>query len=583
MKPFSITLVISAIVLIFIGLYALSNHRNRTSILFTILTLAAALYSFFYGLQMNSSHTEEAQIWYQLKYLAIPFIPTSLLNFVLSYSGYQKWFKGKWHLMLISVSLLFIVLIQTNSIHGFYYTNFSSTQQGYFLISHLDRGWLYWVYQGFQNICLLTGTLIIFHNILISKGFERKQALIIFVGCAIPWTTYIIYITGINKWGIDISAFAFPLSSVVFLYGITSFQALNFDQITLESVFENITDAVVVVNNQNSIKRINPAATSFTSLKPEEIKNRSFFDCFSGYPNLCDAFLKGQACEILLNISGQNRFFVFSANKLIDSRGIVGRIILLHDITNQKEAESIIRKNEEDLKELVATKDSLFSIIAHDLKGPMGSILGISELLAENHQKGNSILTNDLIGLLGVSSKQVFDLLNNLLEWYKAQSKGVTIEIQPVDPSRMINDAVALVKSMADQKGISINIKQVEKSILADPNMLTTILRNLLSNAIKFSHPNSSIELWMECVGNEVIFSVRDHGVGIDEAKSKVIFSDMGISSTLGTQKEKGTGLGLMLCKEFVEKHNGRIWVESESGKGSLFRFSIPLNSNCKA
>lgn len=246
------------------------------------------------------------------------------------------------------------------------------------------------------------------------------------------------------------------------------------------------------------------------------------------------------------------------------------------DITDRKQAEKALRKSEEKLRQLNAQKDKFFSIIAHDLRNPFSATLGFSELLLDQIKKKDYDGIEEYAKIIHTSSKNALNLLMNLLEWARTQLGSIEYKPKQFKLSTLANQVCTQLKDTVDQKEISLkNMMPASLSVNADINMIGTVIRNLISNAIKFTHDRGEITLSAEGKANEVIVSVKDTGLGISPEQIEKLFRIDSNSSTSGTKDEKGTGLGLLLCKEFIDKHNGRIWVDSELGKGSTFYFSI--------
>ena len=230
------------------------------------------------------------------------------------------------------------------------------------------------------------------------------------------------------------------------------------------------------------------------------------------------------------------------------------------------------------LQQVNATKDKFFSIIAHDLKSPFNAIVGFSNLLVEQIENNNMEGIDEYANIILNSSNKAVNLLMNLTEWSRAQTGRIefspeNLEIEPfVGETTLLFDEIASNKSIIIKKHLPENI-----SVFADKAMISTVFRNLISNAIKFTMPGG--EILVSAIENqsEIIFSVSDNGNGISKINIERLFQIDKSYSTTGTNNETVTGLGLILCKEFVEKHQGRIWVESEEGKGSIFYFSLPL------
>lgn len=242
-----------------------------------------------------------------------------------------------------------------------------------------------------------------------------------------------------------------------------------------------------------------------------------------------------------------------------------------------KKARDIITKQRDKLKDLNKTKDKLFSIISHDLRNPFMVITGFSDLMI-NHLKQMSeekIVHN--LEMIHKSSQAANGLLENLLEWSRLQQGRIEIIKSDLSLKKIFQELSDLIKFQAKEKDIELVFKNDKLDIIkADSHTFLTILRNLITNALKFSNKGSEVIIEAKESENDFLFSVQDFGVGIpDDIKEKMFKHDY-LASTNGTSNEKGSGLGLNLCQEFVEKHDGKIWVESEVGKGSTFFFTIP-------
>ncbi|MGZ2369455.1 PAS domain S-box protein [Ancylomarina sp. YFZ004] len=249
------------------------------------------------------------------------------------------------------------------------------------------------------------------------------------------------------------------------------------------------------------------------------------------------------------------------------------------DITERKHAVQIIKENEIHLKEINATKDKLFSIIAHDLRSPFNGILGFSELLIENIKKYEITESEKYLGIINSSAKNTLTLLDNLLDWAKLQTGQITFNPQKTILSSIICGTIELSNTAAVAKHISITQNMPDDiEVYADKDMLKVVLRNLISNAIKFTKSDGNISATAKKRHSQVEIAISDNGVGMNEETISKLFQIETNNTTIGTENEKGSGLGLILCKELVEKQGGKIWVESELGKGSVFKFTLPMN-----
>ena len=251
--------------------------------------------------------------------------------------------------------------------------------------------------------------------------------------------------------------------------------------------------------------------------------------------------------------------------------------IIIDDSKSLLDLNSKLLDSQDKLSNLNKTKDKFFSIIAHDLKNPIGSFKQLTEALSEDLHKMQKEEIKEYIGLMKKNARQLFELLENLLTWSRSQRD--TIDFNPVDVNltNIVENVISTLNLQAENKMITLkNEVDPEHNLMADVNMLVTVLRNLISNAIKFTPENGHVLISSKEKENTIITSIEDNGVGIPGKRLDDLFNPGCNGSTKGTAKEGGTGLGLILCKEFVEKNGGKIWVESSENKGSTFSFSLP-------
>ena len=242
-------------------------------------------------------------------------------------------------------------------------------------------------------------------------------------------------------------------------------------------------------------------------------------------------------------------------------------------------AKRLILSKTEELQRTIAGRDKLYSVIAHDLRSPMGSIKMVLNMLILNlpFEKIGAEMY-ELLTMANQTTEDVFSLLDNLLKWTKSQIGKLNVVYQDVDLVEVTDGVIEIFSMVASLKKIRIREMKPERMMVnADIDMLKTVVRNLLSNAIKFSKENSEISVKMEEVNGMAVVSVQDHGCGIsEEGQKKLLHADTHFS-TFGTNNEEGSGLGLLLCKDFVVKNGGKLWFTSKEGEGSIFSFSIPV------
>ena len=248
---------------------------------------------------------------------------------------------------------------------------------------------------------------------------------------------------------------------------------------------------------------------------------------------------------------------------------------LEEELTHQK---VMIEKQRKELESLNATKDKFFSIIAHDLKNPFASLIGASDFLVNSSEELSQDQLHNFHEIINQSARKGYKLLENLLEWARMQTGNIKFKPKQVDLWNLVNEVVNLLTGSAEHKEISLSA-EIDENLMAfvDENMIDTVVRNLVSNAIKFTPRGGVVKVSSQAIGQFIEITVADSGIGITSENIGKLFKIDEKVTQSGTENESGTGLGLILCKEFVEKHGGEIRVESELGKGSKFIFTIAV------
>ncbi|SMP59050.1 PAS domain S-box-containing protein [Desulfonatronum zhilinae] len=248
----------------------------------------------------------------------------------------------------------------------------------------------------------------------------------------------------------------------------------------------------------------------------------------------------------------------------------------IQDITDRKQAEEIIRAANEQLQKANAEKDKLFSIIAHDLKSPMSGLVSSTKMLADESEVFSEQDIRTLTREMHKSIKNTFALLEDLLQWSRMNQGGIDYAPTPCSLNELLNMGLSTAQDLAKSKGISIRQDAHQGlTVLVDQPMIKTVIRNILFNAVKFTRRGGEIAVSFKQEGPTATVAIQDTGVGMNEQVLSSIFT-IEKKRQLGTEGEKGTGLGLILCKQFIEQHGGQIWVESEPGKGTTVFFTLP-------
>ncbi|MEI6885462.1 MAG: PAS domain S-box protein [Bacteroidota bacterium] len=366
-------------------------------------------------------------------------------------------------------------------------------------------------------------------------------------------------------------------------------KALEESEQRFRAIMENVNLISANLDTNGNITFANDYFLKLTGWKREEVLGRNWFELFIPpevelrqvlYSKLEKGMLPLSYQNEILTRNGKRRLIDWSNSVIRNAQGVIAGIAGIGvDITEQKLTTEALKKSETSLKEAIATKDKFFSIISHDLRSPFNSILGLSEHLVECIREQNNNDLEQIAVKVNNSANNTFQLLTNLLEWSRSQTNRLEFVPEHLEFRTIVEEVIKQANDIAGQKSITI-ISDLPKHLFVytDKSMIKLVLRNLVSNAIKYTHAGGKIEITVEKSTDELLVSVRDNGIGISTENINKLFN-VGVSfSTRGTKNEQGTGLGLILCKEFITKQGGKIWVESDLGKGSRFIFSIPLS-----
>ncbi|MBW6536634.1 MAG: PAS domain-containing sensor histidine kinase [Mariniphaga sp.] len=354
-----------------------------------------------------------------------------------------------------------------------------------------------------------------------------------------------------------------------------------------KEILNTISETASFIDKNFRYVFVNTAFNTFFRKETEEVIGKTVRELWNS-----DDFSQKIQPAMEECMRGKSVFLLFEGiiptgeNKILEwnfypHRNIKGRIDGListaKDVTEHKKAEQALLESEARFKELNATKDKLFSIIGHDLKGPINNILGFSELIDQNFENFSEQEVKQYIKLIYKSSITVTDLLENLLTWSRAQRNILTVSPHTVAFYFTVEKCFGQLIQNALQKEIRLKNKvHPETVVYADEEMITTIIRNLVSNAIKFTNRGGTISVITKSSPEQVVIGIKDTGIGIAPEIMSQLFQPNENHTSLGTEGEKGTGLGLIICKDLVEKNNGKIWAEISPEQGTTFWLKLP-------
>jgi len=357
---------------------------------------------------------------------------------------------------------------------------------------------------------------------------------------------------------------------------------------------ENATDVIFVLDLNLNLIYISPSCINIFGYTDSECMQMPLSTLFPESVILSQKFKIAEYIELykqkgenhIISLEGESKhraghsIWIETTIRLLPDKN--GQILGIQggarNISQRRHAEKAVLQKNKDLEELNATKDKFFSIIAHDLRGPIGSMHSLLELISEPDMQTDQEQYLELLNVMKDVSKTTFNLLENLLIWANSQRGYIEFAPKFYNLNKLVEQNISLLSQAARNKDITlVNMVSGRCVGFFDNNMINTVIRNLLNNAIKFTMHGGVVEVIASDPTDFLEVSVRDNGMGMKpEIIDKLFKIDTVSKSSAGTAGESGTGLGLLLCKEFISKHNGTITVESEPGNGSTFTFSIP-------
>lgn len=360
-----------------------------------------------------------------------------------------------------------------------------------------------------------------------------------------------------------------------------------------KAVTQTANDAIITTNGMGFILNWNKGAERIFGYRENEMlgenlsvilpkklqhKHEAYFSDLNNYKSK-DVF--GKTMELIANKRNGVEFPVELTLSLWENAGDKFVTAIIRDITQRKNAEDEIQKSHERLKLINNEKDKLFSIIAHDMKSPINGFLALTKMMTDDIRDLSLDEISKIAHTLNRSAINIFKLLENLLQWSRMQLGGIVFTPRNITLYPFVEDCLQIFSDQIEQKGVKVlnNISDGTE-IFGDSAMLQTVFRNIISNAIKYSQPGGTVIISMESFeSNKYLIHVKDEGTGIDENLFPILFKLDEMKLRKGTSGEPGTGLGLIICKDFIERNGGELWVKSSIGNGADFYFTLPASA----
>ena len=582
LNPYSVALLVSGTLVALLSAFIAIKLGDSTRWI-ALTMLAVAIWGFFYGLELSSTTKERMLFYINFEYIGILTTPPFWMLFCMYYTGFRPRNKKLLFTLIFAIPIISYILVLTNDFHQLHYAATSVSNSGPFPVLEITIGPWYLVNVVYSYLTFVIGMVILWRRFRFADPLYKTQTRLIFVAGLIPILFNIFYQSGLIRpyANIDLTPYAFLLTYLIIAFAILKFNLFSIKPVALGKVMEALTKGVLVVDAKKIIVDFNPALLRFFK-NPDKVKTGGFaLELFSSHPPIQKLLKEGEKklIEFSAEFGEDKRFYRVESIPLLEKgSSLSGTILLFENITEEINTKETLQKQKEELQQLNDLKDKYFSIISHDLKGP---IFGVKELI---HLTQSGLVTQEefmeMMPEISKNMENVAILMENLLAWTSSQLRGEYIQLHSFDVCKVLVQQKNLLERIAIEKGIRIEmVEQEEIFVYADRNMIELVVRNLINNAIKFSDINSTIKLTAHYEANQVKICVKDSGVGISE--ENLLKLNQGISfTTKGQSNESGTGLGLILVREYVQKNNGKLEIQSELGKGTKFCIYLPKSED---
>lgn len=612
---YPLVLAASAIISAAIAIFSWRRRPTTGAASFSILMAGVFIWSLCDLLVLISPDFETKIIWDKASYLGITLVPTAWLVFTLQYTGQDGWLTRR-NLTLLSIEpLLTIIIVFTNEFHGLAWSVTGLMELGPFLDLDPVYGTWFWINTAYSYFLLIVGLLLMVRFFFRSPQPYRGQAKILILGASIPFLANILYLSSVYPaFQLDLTSFVFSLTGIVVAWGLYRYKLLDIVPVAQDAVFSSMIDGVIVLDSQNRLVNLNPAAQKMVGLSSSEALGKNVTHIWDYRFDIAGQHSSNEAeAQVDLEDVRRKRSYDMRISPLFDrSKFFVGRIIVLRDVTIHKQAEEALHKAHEDLErkvgerttQLAQANDSLKLEIAdrkraqmerehlikeleaknaemerftytvsHDLRSPLVTINGFISFLKKDLDIGDKKRIEDDLKRIGDAVTRMDRLLSDTLQLSRI---GRVVEPpQDIAFKDIVLEALYQLSEKLKSGGVDISVAEDLPEVHVDRLRIVEVLVNLIENSVKYmgDQPRPQIEIGCINVFDGAAFFVRDNGIGIDQDQLEKVFE---LFYKID-RKSEGTGAGLAIVKRIIEVHGGRIWIESEKGNGCAVYFTLPL------
>jgi PAS domain S-box-containing protein len=541
-----------------------------------LMMFVASAWMLSFAMEIGSSSILAKHFWDTLQWAASILLPPLWLIFVLQFSGREHLFSKRNLVLMSIIPLCFFLLVITNQSHGLFWSSAVLDEEGIYLDLVKTFGPVYWVFEVYAFANIFLGVYLSIQMLVHSSNVYRYQASAILIASLIPAIGVLFSAFDLFSFTrFDIGPIASGIATWVVAWNVFRLRLFDTMRLARDTVLERMSHGVLVLYAGNEIVYLNSVAERLIGLKTNEVVGGRLDEHWKEWPGGCET--TGDYSEMIKEITvkkgTEERTYELRMSPLLDwRRRFVGQVVLTKDITERIQYEQALKKYAHQLEVSNKELERFAYIASHDLREPLRTISGYTQLLARRYKGRLDSDADEFIAFAVDGANRMQQLIDDLLEYSRVGTRGKPF-VQ-ADTKELLGRVLKTLQVSIDESQAKISYNGMP-TLMADSTQIFQLFQNLIGNAIKFrSDRPLEIQIQSELEGDEWHFVFSDNGIGIQEKYFDKIFQ---VFQRLHNREEyPGTGIGLALCKRIVDRHGGHIWVESEAGVGSSFHFTLP-------